>query len=400
MSALDRDGSDPFGLDRLDVDELRTRPGAKWQRPAGRLAAWVADMDFPVAPAIRERLMELAARDVGYPDWPEIIRSPLPGRFAERMGQRFGWSPGVDRLHEVCDVMQGVHVAVHHLSAPGDAIVLHTPAYPPFLGSIGGIERRLVDVRAHLVDGMWAFDHDELDRRLTREPARLWILCNPHNPLGRVFSRSELERVAELAARHDLIVISDEVHAELVHPPHVHIPLASLGPDVEARTVTVTSASKAFNLAGLRWAILHAGADTLQDALVALPEHYLGAPNAPAVAATAAAWSGGDEWLAAVRTRLDRNRRLLAGLLADHLPDVGYVVPDATYLAWLDFRRTELGDDPAIALRAGGVELSRGPTFGDDGRGFARLNFATSEAVLRTIVMAMATVPSPNPAGA
>lgn len=389
-------GGDPFGLDALDIEELRARPGVKWRRPEGRLAAWVADMDFPIAPAVRDRIVTLALTDVGYPDWPELGRSPLRERFADRMAERFAWKPSGERLHELSDVIQGVQLAVHHLTARGEAVVMHTPAYPPFFDSIHGLGRRVLDVPARLVDGAWAFDHDALDRRLAREPARLMILCHPHNPTGHVFPRPELERLADLAARHDLVVVSDEIHAELVHPPHVHVPFAALGLDVEARTVTLTSASKAFNLAGLRWAVMHAGNDALHDVLSGLPEHYLGAPSALAVAGTDAAWTAGDDWLAAVRARLDRNRHLLADLLAVHLPDVGYVVPEATYLAWLDFRSTSLGDDPAALLRDRGVELSRGPTFGAEGRGFARLNFATSEAVLTQIVQAMGSVPSPS----
>jgi cystathionine beta-lyase len=393
-------GDDPFGLDGLELDALLRRPGAKWHRAHGRLAAWVADMDFPIAPPIREALEALVREDVGYPDWPEISHSPLRQTFAARMADRHAWSPSVDRLHELSDVVQGVQIAVHHLSQPGDAVVMHTPAYPPFFAAVEGLGRRVLDVPGVLVDGRWSFDYDELDRRLAEQPARLMILCHPHNPLGRVFPRTELERIADVAARHGLIVISDEIHAELVHPPHGHLPFAALGPDVEAITVTITSASKAFNLAGLRWAILHAGSDALQDVLTTLPDHYLGAPSALAVAATDAAWSDGDAWLAAVRERLDRNRRELAGLLATHVPDVGYVVPEATYLAWLDFRRAGLGDDPAAAMRERGVQLSSGPTFGPEGRGFARLNFATSAQVLRTIVRTMGERSSPTPAHA
>ena len=158
--------------------------------------------------------------------------------------------------------MQGVVAAIHHLTAPGDRIVVHLPAYYPFLAAIEKMGRRRVDVTAELVDGRWQFDHDELDRRLAAEPAHLLLLCHPQNPTGHVFDRGELEQLAEIAARHDLPVVSDEVHAELVHPPHTHVPFAALGPEVEARTVTVTSASKAFNLAGMRWAILHAGRPT------------------------------------------------------------------------------------------------------------------------------------------
>jgi cysteine-S-conjugate beta-lyase len=385
--------ADPFGLDDLDVERLKARPGTKWHFPGGRLAAWVADMDFPIAPAIRDRLLELAATDVGYPDWPVVGRSTLPERFADRMAARFDWTPRVDRLHELADVMQGVSVAIHHLTSPGDAIVLHMPAYHPFLGTIAAAGRRVVEVPAELHDGAWRFDHDELDARLTVDPARMLLLCHPQNPTGHVFTRAELEQLAELAVRHDLVVVSDEVHGELVHPPHHHIPFASLDPDVAARTVTVTSASKPFNLAGLRWAILHAGAEPLHAALTALPHHYFGAPNLMGVAATEAAWSDGDEWQRAVASRLDFNRSYLSELLAAHLPSVRYAVPDATYLAWLDFRALDLGDDPSVTMRERGVELSAGPRFGPQGVGFARLNFATSARVLERIVAAMAGSP-------
>ena len=279
-------------------------------------------------------------------------RSFLPDRFVDRMTARYGWTPPVDEVTELADVMQGVQMALHHLSDPGDGIVVHVPAYHPFLGSIERMGRRRVDVPAIRTESGWAFDHDELDRRLTAEPARMLLLCHPHNPVGHVFDRSELERLAEIVARHDLSVISDEIHAELVHPGHQHVPFASLGPEVAARTVTITSSSKAFNLAGLRWALMHAGPTALRDALTALPTHYFGAPNLLAVEATGAAWSEGDAWQQAVSAQLDENRHLLTELLAEHLPGVDYVVPDATYLAWLDLR--PLGWDGRPARGAAG----------------------------------------------
>lgn len=376
--------ADRFGLRSLGLEDLRARPGAKWHRPSGRLAAWVADMDFPVAPAIRDRLVELATTDVGYPDWPHSGRSHLPELFAERMSRRNGWAPDHARLHELDDVIQGVRIAVHHLTEPGDGIVVHTPAYPPFFDSIEKMGRRTVEVP-------FPFDHDDLDRRLEAERAAMMILCHPHNPTGHVFDRGELTAIAELAARHDLVVVSDEIHADLVHGRQEHVPFASLGAEVAARTVTVSSASKAFNLAGLRWAVLHAGHDPLQRIVSALPPHYLGAPNVMAVAATEVAWSQGDDWLEAVRTVLDENRRRLVDLVQRYLPGVRYRVPEATYLAWLDCRELEMGDDPAMVFREHGVELSPGPTFGSQGRGHVRLNFATSPTVLEQVVATMGT---------
>ena len=377
---------DPFGLRSLDVEQLRRRPGAKWHRPGGRLAAWVADMDFPIAPAIRDRLVELATTDVGYPDWERAGASPLPLRFVRRMVDRYGWEPRLERLHELSDVVQGVRVALHHLTDPGDAVALHTPAYAPFLRTIERMGRRIVRVP-------WPFDHDRLDAELDDAGARVLLLCHPHNPTGHVFSRDELGHLAQIAARHDLDVVSDEIHADLTHAPHGHVPCESVAaetaPVVAARSVTITSASKTFNTAGLRWAVLHAGSDRLHAVLDGLGEHYFGAPNLMAVAATEAAWTEGDEWLRSVLEVLDENRRALTGLLADHLPGAGYRVPDATYLAWIDCRPLGLGTDPASVFAERGVEVSPGPTFGVEGEGYVRLNLATSPAVLERIVTAM-----------
>jgi cystathionine beta-lyase len=387
------DDGDPFGLTTFGIDDVAGRPGEKWSMAEGRLASWVADMDFPIAPAIVERLRHRVSLDVGYPAWDDVGRSPLPERFAARMATRFGWSPDPARLHELSDALQGVALAIHHLTAPGDGVVLHVPAYPPFLALIRDTGRRLVEVPAVQTASGYVWDYDELDARLAGGGpgrSRLWILCHPHNPTGRVFAAEELTRVAELARAHDLVVVSDEIHAELVHPGHTHVPFATLGDDIEARTITVTSASKAFNLAGLRWAVLFAGHTGLHEAICRLPKHYLGAPNLLAVEATDAAWTDGDEWLAAVRRVLDENRRRLAALLGNHLPAVRYHEPAATYLAWLDCRALGFGDDPAAAFRLRGVELAAGHRFGSIGDGFLRLNFATSPAVLDAIVDQMA----------
>jgi cysteine-S-conjugate beta-lyase len=380
-----RSGSadDPFGLRSLDTTALRARPGAKWHRPGGRLAAWVADMDFPAAPAVRDRLTRRAGSDLGYPDWSHAAVSPLPDRFVDRMVARFGWRPDQARLVELNDVVQGVRMAIHHLTDPGDGVVVHTPAYPPFFRAIEQLGRRVV--RAP-----WPFDPDRLERLVAGERPRLLLLCHPHNPWGHVFARDELVAIAATAERHDVEVVSDEIHAELTFPPHQHVPFESLGPDVAARTVTLTSASKAFNLAGLRWAVMHPGSERMHSAVRALPAHYFGAPNLMAVEATDAAWCEGAAWAEAVMAVLDENRHRLVDLLAEHLPAVGYRVPAATYLAWLDCRALGFGDDPAVEFARRGVELSPGPTFGDEGRGHVRLNFATSPDVLAEIVAAMA----------
>jgi cystathionine beta-lyase len=185
-------------------------------------------------------------------------------------------------------------------------------------------------------------------------------------------------------------VIADEVHADLTLYPACHVAFASLGPEVEARTVTLTSASKSFNLAGMRWAVLHSGSDALQAALDALPGHYLGAPNLMGVVATVAAWTSGGAWLDAVHEVLDENRRTLTSLLAEHFPGSRYRPPAATYLAWIDFSGAGLGDDPAAVFRERGVEVSAGKQFGPQGIGHVRLNIATSPTILEQTVRTMA----------
>lgn len=378
-------GVEEYGLRSLDVDRLRANRGTKWASPGRRFAAWVADMDFDVAPPIVAALRDVVDRDeFGYPNWggPYAL-SPAAKLFPRRMSERYGWEPDEARIHELVDVLQGVRAVVHHLTEPRDGVVLHMPAYHPFIDGIAAMDRRRVDVD-WTEDG---FDYDALEDRLTREGARVWILCHPHNPLGHVFDRGELERIADIAEHHDLVVVSDEVHADLTMPGRVHVPFASIGPEAAARAVTVTSASKAFNLAGLRWAVLHAGDDRVQRALDALPGHYLGAPNLMAVVATIAAWSEGDDWLAAVVEVLDENRRTLVDLLARHVPGARYRPPDATYLAWVDCRACGFADEPVEVFRARGVELSAGASFGRAGH--VRLNFATSPAILAATVAAM-----------
>ncbi len=278
--------------------------------------------------------------------------------------------------------MQAVEAVLHVATEPGDGVVLFTPSYPPLRKAIDENGRRLV---AHeVVDGGWNLD--ALDQRLVTEPARVIILCHPHNPTGHVFRDDELQHIAAIADRHDLVIISDEIHADLTYAPLVHRPMAHFAPE---RTVTVQSASKAFNIAGLRYAIAHVGPQSVFDRLEALPGHLLGAVSVPAAVATYAAWTEGDEWLAAVVVHLDRNRMLLADLLRDALPDVGYIPPQATYLAWLDCRALGL-DDAVEVFRSRGVSLSAGPDFGEGGHGFVRLNFATSEHVLREVIARMA----------
>jgi cystathionine beta-lyase len=409
-------------LDELDVDLrwLRSKPGLKWRSvgPDG-LAAWVADMDFPTPPAVREALAAMVAGgDLGYPEW---LHDALPLReaFVGRMSQRYGWSPDLAEVREFSDIIQALQAVLHVSTGPGDAVAMHLPVYPPFLETLAVMNRRLVEIPIERSANGWEFDPERLGRDVAASGARALVLVNPHNPTGRSFTRRELESVAAVAAEHDLLVISDEVHADLTYAHHEHIPFASISAETAVRTVTLTSATKAFNLAGIRCAVAHVGSPAVRRAFAALPPLMFGCASVPGVTATLAAWHDADQWLSAVLDRLDENRQLIDKALGPL--GIGYVPPDATYLAWLDCRDLGLPGDPAaFFLDRANVRLSSGSNFvgfrgitsagqqatevvpegqaalGERtvrqmhagravGDGFVRLNFATSGAVLAEI---------------
>jgi cysteine-S-conjugate beta-lyase len=380
-----------FGFDDVDVDWLRAKSGVKWHQHPERLNAWVADMDFPTAPMILDALAQrVASADLGYADWGyPRPQSPACAAFARRAESRYQWRIDPAEVRDFCDVVQAVQVSLHLATVPGDGVVLHTPSYPPLWRTLRDMGRRQIDVPARHDAAGVHFDYDELERRLQHEQAKVLLLCHPHNPTGHRFAIDELARMVAIADKFDLLIISDEIHADLTYHA-THVPIASIVGAAE-RTVTVHSASKAFNLAGMRHAVAHVGPESLRAALGELPDHFLGAINLMAAEATVAAWEHGDEWLDAVVAHLDRNRSLLADLVAQFLPEVRYHPPAATYLAWLDCAELGLGSEPVQAFREVGVELSDGNDFGPLGAGHVRVNFATSRDILVRIVTTMAS---------
>jgi len=398
----DRHSASPFelpDLDRLDLARLRRRRGEKWQTyPPDVLPAWVAEMDFPLAGPIRRVVEEaLAADDLGYPVNPRP--QDLPTVFAARMAERFGWRIDPQRVEVLTDVVQGIYVALDRFTAAGEGVVVQTPVYPPFLHAVRETGRRLVE--NPLVEGAARFEMDLDGLRAAIDPAtRVLLLCNPQNPTGRVFERRELEALAELALRHEWVVVADEIHADLVYPgAERHVPFATLAPAVEARTITLTSATKAFNIPGLRCALAHFGSAELLRRFRSLPRHVRGGVGSLGLAATAAAWGESQPWLDHVLGYLDGNRAFVAEFVAASLPGVGHRPPEASYLAWLDCRSLGLGASPQrFFLEHARVALSAGEAFGRPGQGFVRLNFGTSRALLGEILERMAKALRERPA--
>ena len=376
-------------LDSLTAAEMRRSSRIKW-RLFGEdvLPAWVADMDFPVAPPIHRAICELIGRhDFGYHLVPLSPR--LRTALAARMAERFSWQIEPDRIAPLVNVVQGLDACVLLHSRRGEGVVLQTPIYPPFLAAALGSGRRVLE--SSLVRGAhrYEIDFDHLRARLEPD-ARLILLCNPHNPTGRVFEREELLALGELALEHDLVVVSDEIHADLTFPGHRHIPFATLGPELAERTITLTSATKSFNLAGLPCAFAIFGGERVQQPFRGLPPHVLGHPGILDDAATYAAWTVGQPWLDEVLAYLLENRDLLMDFFASRMPDLEVLPPEATYMAWLDCRALELPADPFdFFLESARVALTRGSDFGAPGKGCVRLNFATSRTILVEILERM-----------
>ncbi|MDP9795864.1 cystathionine beta-lyase [Catenuloplanes nepalensis] len=360
----------------VDTGRLRDGHGVKWgSLPPGTLGAWVADMDFAPAPVIRRRLAELT--DLGYPHWPD--GDPVIAAFEERMAARHGWTPMPDRTRVFSDLIQTLQIVIEHATRPGDRIAIHLPNYPPFLASITRAGRHVVPLPV-----VPAADFDLLE---TLRGCAMLIVVNPHNPTGHVFTRAELDALAAAAAELDLVVLADEIHADLVYAPHTHIPFASLSADAAARTVTATSATKAFNIAGVRCATAHIGDAALWETLAALPLDYLGQPGLHGRVATTAAWREAGPWLSGLMTLLTENRARVTEWAATLPWATGYREPQATYLAWLDCTGSPLGPDPAgHLLRHAGVKVSAGAEFSPDTAGFIRINFATSPDVLSEVL--------------
>ncbi len=368
-------------FDDLDLARLRRRTGEKWQLyPPDVLPLWVADMDFEPAGPIRERLQQcLDLGDLGYPKHP--LPTGLPEIFAERAKRVWGWEVEPALVELLTEVVQGLYVAIRQFSRPGEGVIVQTPIYPPFLHAVKDLGRRRADQPLRAGESGYEVDLDGLDAA-ARE-ARILMLCNPHNPTGRAFRSDELEAMAEIAVRHDLVVLSDEIHADLVHRGSRHIPIATISPEIAQRTVTFTSASKAFNIAGLRCAVAIFGSSALRRRFLELPRHLRGGLGGLGIQATEVAWTQGDPWLRDLRGYLEANRDFLAESLRRELPEVRFFPPEATYLAWLDFR--PLGLEPSshrYLLDHARVALSDGAAFGPPGEGFVRLNFATSRPIL------------------
>jgi len=375
-------------LGTCSLPQLRRRKSVKWRAyPGDVLPAFVAEMDFDLAAAIKSAVTAaLAIGDCGYPH-----KGALGEAYAAFATERLGWAPDPGRVYPIPDVMTGLAEVIESITAPGSGIVVNPPVYPPFRFRFGLYGRRIIDAPlARDEAGRYNLDPAAIEAALSQPGAAAYLLCSPHNPTGNVWSADQLAMVAGLCQRHGAALLVDEIHAPLVLPGRRFVPFGSLSHEIAGQAFVFTSASKGWNIPGLKCGVAiagsRAGAALLEERAGALHAAHLG------VLASVAAFTEGRPWLDAALRQLDENRSLLAGLLGEHLPAVGYAPPQASFLAWLDCRALGLGDDPAaVFLDRGRVAVARGPHFGAEGRGFVRLNIGTSPALIAEAVRRMAT---------
>jgi cysteine-S-conjugate beta-lyase len=400
MASMSRGVANP--LEQVSLGELRRRTSVKWRAyPADVLPMWVAEMDVMLAEPIAGAICDaVKLGDTGYPAGTGYAEALAGFAF-----DRWGWDGiAVERTAVVPDVMMGVVEVLRLVTEPGDAVVVNCPVYPPFYSFVEHMDRRIVAApltRQHRLD-LDALGEAFSGATAAGKPAA-YLLCNPHNPTGTVHSIDELAGVAALAATHHVRVVADEIHAPLVMAGQRFVPYLSVPGSENA--FSLMSASKAWNLAGLKAALAVAGPSAADD-LARLPEEVSHGPSHLGVIAHTAALAEGAPWLDALLAGLDHNRHLLTALLAEHLPQVRYTPPQATFLAWLDCRALGLDDGAsalgergqvrmkagpaAVFLDKGRVALSAGPAFGTGGAGHVRLNLATSTQILTEAVHRMA----------
>lgn len=371
----------PGAFDLITQDDLRGAGSVKWTTFPDTIGAFVAEMDFGLAPAVSTAVKD--ALDAGLTGYlPTAAATALSEATAQWYSSHYGWEVAPERVHHVPDVIHAFELAIEHFTTPGSAVIVPTPAYMPFLLVPPLRGRRVIEVPSIEIDGRWVMDLDAVAQAF-RDGGEMLVLCNPHNPLGTVATRDDLLAIADTVAAAGGRVFSDEIHAPIVYAPAQHIPYASVSAEAASHTLTATSASKAWNLAGLKCAqvIISNDADAaLWESLGFWAGH---GTSTLGVLANTAAYTEGGEWLDGVVDYLDGNRRMLSQLVSEKLPGVRMIVPEGSYIALLDFRSTGLTGDLGEWFREhAGVAMTDGAACGQAAIGFTRFVFAMPRPVL------------------
>jgi cystathionine beta-lyase len=346
---------------------------------------WVADMDFRSPQAITRALTDkVAFADFGY----EIAPESLINIVIERMERLYNWSVQPQDIIVIPGLVTGINLVCRALGQPGDGVLMQTPVYPPFLSAPQGHKLIRQDAPlTYVADGRhfhYEIDYDTFEAAITSQ-TKVFLLSNPHNPIGQTYTQEQLTRLAEICLRHNVVICSDEIHAELLLDNNQHIPLATLSPEIANQTVTLIAPSKTFNVAGLCCGFAIITNPEIRQRFIAASEGLTHGANSLGLAAAEAAYRNDpdtNDWLTTLLQYLTDNRDTLTEFVATQLPDLRVTQPQATYLAWLDCRAASLPDPFEFFMQKAKVGLNDGITFGPDGSGFVRLNFGTPRATL------------------
>jgi cystathionine beta-lyase len=376
------------------VIDRRESDSDKWNHyPADVLPMWVADMDFrSPEPVIQALLRRVEQGIFGYPvglSAQTRIGQEFGEILAARLADRYGWEIQLEDLVYLPGVVTGFNLACHAFGKPGGKVFMQTPVYHPFLSAPrnAGLERQEMQLSL-LEDGSYGIDMERFEQSLDTDTS-LFILCNPHNPVGRVFRQDELVQMAEICLRNNVLICSDEIHCDLVYSGHKHIPIASLDREIAQNTVTLMSPSKTFNIAGLQCSFAIIQNASLRRKFIASHQGLVGWINLMGLTAGIAAYRDGNDWLEQLLIYLEGNRNFLYQFLRKELPQIGMAIPEATYLAWLDCRKLTMADPYHFFLDEAKVAFNDGKLFGAGGQNYVRLNFGCPRSTLETALVRM-----------
>ncbi|HOA55069.1 MAG: MalY/PatB family protein [Acetivibrionales bacterium] len=371
-------------IDRRGTDSLKYDLAAKRGMPEDIIPLWVADMDFPAPPEVLEALVEKSRHGIfGYSD---TIGDDYFNALADWYASRFNWHLSPKWLVKTPGVVFAICTAIRALTEEGDAVLIQEPVYYPFAGSVRANNRNLVVNELVYRDGRYYIDFDDFEDKIARNRVRLFILCSPHNPVGRVWSEEELAAMGEICLKYGVKVVADEIHADFVYPGYRHHVFETIRPEFADMTITCTAPTKTFNLAGLQISnVFISNTELRKKFKQELEKTGYSQPNIMGLVACKAAYRYGAQWLEDLNSYLVSNLALVRDFLAQELPSVRLVEPEGTYLLWLDFRALDLPDKELndLIVQKAGLWLNAGPMFGAGGEGFQRINIGCPAATLQ-----------------
>ncbi len=369
-------------IDRYNSNSLKYDCAKQWGVPEDVLPMWVADMDFKTAPEILDAMQKSVEFGIfGYSIPPMSYYEAVAGWFVKR----FGWEAKPEWIVKTPGVVFAISTAIRALTNKGDAILIQQPVYYPFRAVVEDNERICINSPLVLKNGRYEMDYEDMERKITEYGVKLFILCSPHNPVGRVWSVEELEKMLDICKRHQVFIVSDEIHCDFTYPGHKHTILAKLAGDYLDHMMICTSPSKSFNLAGLQLSHIFIPdekiRESFQDELYVIPYDESGTL---ALVAGRAAYEKGGDWMDELKSYLLENLRYVRGFLQEHLPKIKLIEPEGTYLIWLDFREYGLSEEELQEkmLHEAKLWLDEGTMFGEEGAGFMRVNIACPRATL------------------